>query len=240
PGRSGLLAIRGGQTAPAAGGVVTMDEIGHKFARLKSLRAAGFPVPDRFCPPAAGLDRALDGARGALPPQGPVPPAARCAAGFPVPDLFCLPAAEFDRALDGVRGALPPQGSVPAVEWCAAAASELVKAVPEGGLAAGLLEAFDARIGADGLAAVRACVVPGEGGGAGEGSEDDPFAGMSDSFLYVPRDGLLEAVARGWASAFNTGAVQYRALRGIDPTRARVAVGVQRMVPGTRSFVAFT
>ena len=125
-----------------------MDEIGHKFARLKSLRAAGFPVPD----------------------------------------LFCLPAAEFDRALDGVRGALPPQGSVPAVEWCAAAASALVKAVPEGGLAAGLLEAFDARIGADGLAAVRACVVPGEGGGAGEDSEDDPFAGMSDSFLYVPRD----------------------------------------------------
>src|SRR5690606_27811849 len=116
------------------------------------------------------------------------------------PDLFCLPAAEFDRALDGVRGALPPQGSVPAVEWCAAAASALVKAVPEGGLAAGLLEAFDARIGADGLAAVRACVVPGEGAGAG----------------------------------------QYRALRGIDPTRARVAVGVQRMVPGTRSFVAFT
>ncbi|HLV73168.1 MAG TPA: PEP/pyruvate-binding domain-containing protein [Vulgatibacteraceae bacterium] len=177
-----------------------MDEIGHKFARLKSLRAAGFPVPD----------------------------------------LFCLPAAEFDRALDGVRGALPPQGSVPAVEWCAAAASALVKAVPEGGLAAGLLEAFDARIGADGLAAVRACVVPGEGGGAGEDSEDDPFAGMSDSFLYVPRDGLLEAVARCWASAFNAGAVQYRALRGIDPTRARVAVGVQRMVPGTRSFVAFT
>ncbi|WP_344206487.1 PEP/pyruvate-binding domain-containing protein [Actinomadura livida] len=176
-----------------------MNEIGHKFARLETLRAAGLPVPD----------------------------------------FFCLPAAEFDRALDGVRRGLPPVASVPVREWCASAASALAKAVPEGDLAAGLLAAFDERIGADATAAVRACAVPGEDGG-GEDSAGDPFAGMSDSFLYVPRDGLLEAVARCWASAFKAEAVRYRALRGVDPARVRVAVGVQRMVLGTRSFVAFT
>jgi pyruvate,water dikinase len=63
---------------------------------------------------------------------------------------------------------------------------------------------------------------------------------MSDSFLYVPRAGLLEAVARCWASAFKPEAVRYRILKGADPASARVAVGIQRMIPGTRSFVAFT
>ncbi|WP_396445815.1 PEP/pyruvate-binding domain-containing protein [Actinomadura sp.] len=174
-----------------------MSEIGHKFARLEALRAAGFPVP-----------------------------------GF-----FCLPAGEFDRALRALR--LPPPGAAPVEEWCASAASALAKAVPDGDLAAGLLEAFDARIGAGGTAAVRACVVPGPDG-AGEDSADDPFAGLSDSFLYVRRDGLLEAVARCWASAFKAEAVRYRMHRGVDPAAARVAVAVQRMVPGTRSFVAFT
>ncbi|TDC12441.1 phosphoenolpyruvate synthase [Actinomadura bangladeshensis] len=177
--------------------MVTVSEIGHKFARLEALRAAGLPVPD----------------------------------------LFCLPAAEFDRALGALP--LPPPSAAPAADWCASAASALAKAVPGEDLAAGLLAAFDDRIGPGGMAAVRACVVPGRGGG-GEDSEDDPFAGMSDSFLYVRRDGLLEAVARCWASAFKPGAVRYRAHRGLDPTAARVAVGVQRMVPGTRSFVAFT
>ncbi|NKZ09179.1 phosphoenolpyruvate synthase, partial [Actinomadura latina] len=174
-----------------------MSEIGHKFARLEALRAAGFPVP-----------------------------------GF-----FCLPAGEFDRALGALR--LPPVPPAPAVDWCASAASALAKTLPDGDLAAGLLDAFDERIGEGGMAAVRGCVVPGPGGG-GEDSADDPFAGMSDSFLYVRRDGLLEAVARCWASAFKAEAVRYRVHRGVDPASARVAVGVQRMVPGTRSFVAFT
>ncbi|NVI92708.1 PEP/pyruvate-binding domain-containing protein, partial [Actinomadura sp. BRA 177] len=175
-----------------------MSEIGHKFARLEALRAAGFPVP-----------------------------------GF-----FCLPAGEFDRALGALR--LPPVSAVPVEDWCASAASALSKAVPDGDLATGLLDAFDERIGAGGMAAVRACVVPGADGGGGEDSEDDPFAGMSDSFLYVRRDGLLEAVARCWASAFKAEAVRYRTHKGVDAASARVAVGVQRMVPGTRSFVAFT
>ncbi|MGP4024940.1 PEP/pyruvate-binding domain-containing protein [Actinomadura sp. 3N407] len=176
-----------------------MGEIGHKFTRLETLHAAGFPVPD----------------------------------------FFCLPAAEFDRALGGVKDALPPVPSVPVQSWCASAASALSKAVPAGEGAAGLLDAFDERIGARGMAAVRACVVPGEDG-VGEDSDDDPFAGMSDSFLYVRREGLLEAVARCWASAFKPEAVRYRILKGVDPASVRVAVGIQRMVPGTRSFVAFT
>src|SRR5262249_9459275 len=83
------------------------------------------------------------------------------------------------------------------------------------------------------------CVVP-AADEPGEDSADDPFAGMSDSFLYVPRDRVLDRIRQCWASAYTARGVRYRAWRGLDPTRTRVAVGVQRMVPGTRSFVAFS
>ncbi|MFG2296176.1 PEP/pyruvate-binding domain-containing protein [Streptomyces sp. NPDC048603] len=194
-------------------------------------------------------------------------------AGFPVPGFFCLPATAFDRALDAVRPLLPPlppgtadghADSSAADDWCAAAHRALTGGgIPEA-LAARIRREFTALVGADGLVAVRACVVPPATSdpatsnpatnapatdapatddpdtAIAEDSAVDPFAGMSDSFLYVDRDGLGEAVVRCWASAFNPQAVRYRRFRGLDPTAARVAVGIQRMVPGTRSFVAFT
>jgi phosphohistidine swiveling domain-containing protein len=136
-------------------------------------------------------------------------------AGFPVPEFFCVPAV---CTADTTRDAI------------------LAAGVPEA-LGARLLAAFDRLVGPDGLAAVRACVAA-SSDGSGEDGADDPFAGLSDSFLYVRRDELLEKVARCWASAYNPEALRYRELRGAGP--ARIAVGIQRMVLGERSFVAFT
>ncbi|MFD5088031.1 PEP/pyruvate-binding domain-containing protein, partial [Kitasatospora sp. NPDC058406] len=181
-------------------------------------------------------------------------------AGFRVPEFFCLSATAFDRALDEVRPLLPDlppdTGDESAVvDWCAAAHKALTDLSVPPALAERIRAEFTSLVGADGLVAVRACVVPvagsgpgGAGAGAGGTTDDavgedsavDPFAGMSDSFLYVDLAGLADAVVRCWASAFNPQAVRYRAFRGLDPTRARVAVGIQRMVLGTRSFVAFT
>lgn len=152
--------------------------------------------------------------------------------GFDVPELFCLSATAFDEAL----AAVAPEPRPDAVEqWCADTAEALRKAVvPEE-----VLAAFDTTFGADALVAVRACAVPTDGGDAGEDGAD-PFAGMSDSYLYVPRDQLFARIGDCWASAFTDRAVRYRIWRGLDPTQARIAVGIQHMVLGTRSFVAFT
>ncbi|MFC5662616.1 PEP/pyruvate-binding domain-containing protein [Kitasatospora misakiensis] len=210
-------------TTETDGGGVLADaaQVGNKFARQEVLRRAGFLVPEFFCLPAAAFDEALDALRPSLP-------------------------------------ALPADGAdqVTVEAWCAAAREVLTGSSPSAALAERVRKEFAAVAGPEGLVAVRACVVPvaapaveeaGEreaGGPAaeaiGEDSAVDPFAGMSDSFLYVDEDGLADAVVRCWASAFNPQAVRYRILRGLDPLRARVAVGVQRMVLGTRSFVAFT
>lgn len=165
------------------------------------------------------------------------------AAGFAVPDLFGIPAAAFDRALTPVLADLDAPPTTAATEavrrWSEKARAAVLSVEVGKELAEAVHTAFDDVIGADGLAAVRACVVPGPGQ-HGEDSSADPFAGLSDSFLYVPRADLLRRIVECWASAYNAEGVLYRLRRGTDPGAARVAVGVQQMVLGASSFVAFT
>jgi phosphohistidine swiveling domain-containing protein len=156
-------------------------------------------------------------------------------AGFPVPPLVCVPATVFDLNLARITGhsAAPAAELEPAER--AAALRRIVRAagLPDG-LHEQLLAAFDAVAGPEGLVAVRACAI------GTEDSADDPYAGLTDSFLYVGRDRIAERVADCWASAFTSEGVAYRAAKGLDPLTTRVAVGIQRMVMGTRSLVAFT
>ncbi|MEU4221429.1 PEP/pyruvate-binding domain-containing protein [Actinoplanes sp. NPDC026623] len=161
-------------------------------------------------------------------------------AGMPVPAFFCLTGAAFAETA-GAATAFPglDAGTSELIAWASANRDRVRGGEAPAGLARRVLTAFDALAGADGLVAVRACVVA-TADGAGEDGADDPFAGLSDSYLYVGRDAVLARVVDCWASAYNPEAVLYRVRRGLDPAAVRVAVGVQRMVLGTRSFVAFT
>ncbi|MGN9809969.1 PEP/pyruvate-binding domain-containing protein [Micromonospora sp. BQ11] len=196
---------------------VEPSSVGHKFARLVELRRAGLRVPDLFCLPATAFDAA---SRLAL-------------ADLPAPPR---------------PGAEPEQVAA----WCSRAAQALRDLRMPAEWAEEVWAAFDEQFGPTALVAVRACAVPArrpEDGAApageqpaddGEDGRDDPFAGLSDSFLYVPRDLVPDRIIRCWASAFSDRGVRYRMWRGLCPTKTRIAVGIQRMVPGTRSFVAFS
>jgi len=87
--------------------------------------------------------------------------------------------------------------------------------------------------------AVRACVV-GRNGQPGEDDAADPFAGLTDSYLYVGAGALIDRISACAASVFSVKSVLYRAQRGIDPSILGVCVGIQQMIDGRRSFVAFT
>lgn len=161
-------------------------------------------------------------------------------AGFPIPRLMCVPTPVFDRVVGPELST-----SVPADLDVSDRAQALRRRIQDMGvpeeLRRTLEHRFDEIAGPDLLVAVRACVVPWPGDHeSGEDSATDPFAGLSDSFLYVRRTELADRVAACWASAFNPEAVLYREHRGINPFAVRVAVGVQRMVLGVRSFVVFT
>ncbi|MEU0562603.1 PEP/pyruvate-binding domain-containing protein [Dactylosporangium sp. NPDC006015] len=163
------------------------------------------------------------------------------AAGFTIPPLLCVPAPVFDAVVGPVLAAAGEAAGTGGAT--VDRARELRETVRRAGVPDTLRrlldERFDTIAGPGGLVAVRACVVP-AAGGVGEDSAADPFAGLSDSFLYVRRADVADRVADCWASAFNPEAVLYRLHKGMDPLAARVAVGVQRMVLGERSFVAFT
>jgi rifampicin phosphotransferase len=155
-------------------------------------------------------------------------------AGLPVPKFMCVPVDAFDRMMEShLPGTQDPH------EWCAQARVRLLEAAIPADVAEDVASVLSTEFGDEPLFAVRACVVPSEDG-TGEDSADDPFAGLSDSFLYVTRDQVADRVAACWASAFTERAVLYRLRLGHDPRRARVAVGIQVMALGTRSFVAFT
>lgn len=161
------------------------------------------------------------------------------AAGFTIPRLICVPVTVFDHVVG------PQERTAGTADEALDLAQRLRAQVRASGAPDALRHLIDARFddvaGPDGLVAVRACVVPtGEDGTTGEDSESDPFAGLSDSFLYVRRADVTDRIVDCWASAYNAEAVLYRMHRGLDPFASRVAVGVQRMVLGVRSFVAFT
>lgn len=191
--------------------------VGHKFARQERLRRAGFPVPELVCVPVAVFD--------AVTRDLPPPPTAPGTPGPATPDGPAAPGpAEIERALHA---------------WAQAAAEQISRAPLPAGLADDLRSAAAALVGRDGLVAVRACVVA-DAEGAGEDGGTDPFAGLTESFLYVPVAGVPDRVRECWASGLSPRSIRYRWRRGVPPAAARVAVGIQPMIRGTRSFVAFS
>lgn len=188
--------------------------VGPKFARQATMSAQGLPIPPFFCLSTRCYQRQLGKYQTDI---------ARLMAGIDYNDAVSL--AEHSAALRDLVGSV----SIPTT------------------LAASVLRTFDAMFGADGVVSVRASAV----GVSLEGSEDsaqDAFAGLSSSFLYVPREGLLDRIRDCWASGFSPENLLYRHTVSRRPTpRAWVggpsftmAVGVQKMVFGERSFVLFT
>ncbi|WP_445676172.1 PEP/pyruvate-binding domain-containing protein [Pseudomonas aeruginosa] len=160
--------------------------------------------------------------------------------GFSVPPFHCIPATVFDKILDAIK--MDPPSLVNRkflLHWAADIRKQLKYAHIDELLTQELLSSFDRLAGPEGYVAVRACVAA-SSDGVGEDSDQDPFAGLSDSFLYVSRKELLQRVRECWASGFNDEAILYRLERGLSPLGVRVAVGIQTMVCGTRSFVAFS
>ncbi|MGA5896251.1 PEP/pyruvate-binding domain-containing protein [Streptomyces venetus] len=168
------------------------------------------------------------------------------AAGVRVPPLFCLTDQAFRLAVTPVADRITALlADVDHADWhevrdVSARIRELVEEVT---LTPRVMEALghavDRLLPGDGLVAVRSSVLAARPDEA-EDSGDHAFAGMSDSFLYVPKAGISAAVSRCWSSAFSPEGLLYRHRLGLTAQGLAVAVGVQQMVLGERSLVMFT
>src|SRR4051812_40621685 len=130
--------------------------------------------------------------------------------GVPVPPFFCIVRETPWTAIADVVGTFPGVGA--SVEkltaWAEAAhsAAEDVRLMPE---TESEIRNRYAALGSPDVA-VRACVV-GRHAQPGEDDAADPFAGLTDSYLYVGADALIDAVSTCTASLFNVRSVLYRA-----------------------------
>jgi pyruvate,water dikinase len=167
-------------------------------------------------------------------------------AGLAVPPFFCLTVAFYDEIFAPIRArveailAAIDFNDVAHVQRAAREVHAIFAAIAltDAQLAA-VHGAFDAFFAKDTLVSVRASTV-GHKREESEDSIDNPFAGMSETFLYVRRDQIAEKLKACWASGFSQESLIYRHAQGMSLTGFGVAVGVQKMVFGQRSFVMFT
>lgn len=102
-----------------------------------------------------------------------------------------------------------------------------------------IFKTYDSLFDVDDLVSVRSSMVA-EEKEFSEDSKDHAFAGMSESFLYVKRESLIERIKDCFASGYSHQVLIYRHSHNIDYLDFSVAVGVQKMIFGERSFVMFT
>jgi pyruvate,water dikinase len=167
-------------------------------------------------------------------------------AGLNVPPFFCLSAAFYERLFapiaSKVAGILK-KADLTDIRELDRTSAEIRNLFTGVGLSEkderAILRAFDTFFPQDELVSVRASMVAFTED-ASEDSVKNPFAGMSESFLYVPKNELIEKILQCASSGFKREALLYRYKQSLDPIGFSVAVGVQKMVLGSRSFVLFT
>jgi rifampicin phosphotransferase len=167
-------------------------------------------------------------------------------AGVNVPPFLVLTGAFYEEVVGPLRGRI--QEIVEAVDFSKAEAIQQASAsIRELITAASLtpdqrsriLGQCDRMFAPASLVSVRASMI-GFREEEGEDTAQNPFAGMSESFLFVPRDEVLQKVLLCMASGFGPESMLYRHKGGMNPTGFSVAVGVQKMIGAAKSFVMFT
>lgn len=159
--------------------------------------------------------------------------------GFPVPPWFAISTTAFAEAVASLAPRIAARfAQVPPGGDLKGAAAEIrvwiANAPPPPGLEEEIARALAVRLGEGAFVAVRSSA-------ADEDAAGESFAGLHDSFLFVRGlAGVLDALRRVWASAYNERALAYRRSKGIPFERIAVGVVVQRMIDARTSGVVFT
>lgn len=162
-------------------------------------------------------------------------------AGIRVPPGFVVTTAAYQAFLSAADPMGEMVGSMSALEEddldaieraSARARAKVTASELPSGLESGLRDACDRLSGAAGFA-VRSSATC-------EDSEDASFAGLQDTYLWVPAQEVAERVRDCWASIYNFESVSYRRRLGLPEEQVSMAVVVQAMVDARCAGVMFS
>lgn len=165
-------------------------------------------------------------------------------AGIAVPPGFVVRTAAFERFLEKVEAEWPVRerissldaADLPAISECCAAVRRRLEQMPLPRDIEEEIEQAHAQLcGTRGIAvAVRSSATT-------EDAADASFAGLQDTYLWVPDRGqMLGRVRSCWASLYSVESVSYRRKRGFPERAVAMAVVVQTMVDARTAGVMFT
>jgi pyruvate,water dikinase len=161
------------------------------------------------------------------------------ALGLPVPRFVVVTSRVFDEIVERSRWLDPLLVGLEGAHRDALveASGHIADRIRAIGCPAELGEELRASLRGRGLAEGRVAV---RSSAAGEDSARNSFAGVMESRLNVPVDGLSDALLDVWISAFSARALAYRQRKGLPLRHVRTGVIVQEMVPATSAGVLFT
>jgi pyruvate,water dikinase len=164
-------------------------------------------------------------------------------AGVEVPAGFVIRTEAFEQFLAAIEKESPVRVRAAALDandtaGVAAASEELRRRVENApmpkALGAAIAEAYARLAGGGAPVAVRSSATA-------EDSEDQSFAGLQDTYLWViGAEAAIDAVRRCWGSLYSAPALAYRRRAGMDESDVAMAVVVQRMVDARAAGVMFT
>lgn len=160
--------------------------------------------------------------------------------GFRIPPGFCLTTEAFEAQLGAIAAsealldALPEEPA--RVALADAFATGAIAPAVAGELAVALVR-LTHELESIGAVPVRLAV---RSSGIAEDGSAASFAGLHETELDVPPEGVADAVRRCWASLWSPPAVAYRRRRGLAPDGGGMAVVVQALVPAHAAAVVFT
>jgi len=166
--------------------------------------------------------------------------------GLPIPPFFCLSKHFYEEIFDTIKSRI--EKIIPGINFDnnqsilenAQAIEQLFTSLQLSERDIKLInEYFDFLFSNNAYVSVRASMI-GLTEGESEDSKDNPFAGISTTYLYVKKEQLIERIKGCWASGFSQEALLYRKKNNISLMNFSVAVGIQEMIFGNRSFVMFT
>ena len=166
--------------------------------------------------------------------------------GLPVPAFFCLTNKVFEYFREAVKNDI--HEVIKKIDWesdqsIRNASNDIHQIISKidfpKKFEEHLYKMYDSLFDIDDLVSVRSSMVA-EDADYSEDSKDHAFAGMSESFLYVKRESLVGRIKDCFASGYSYQVLIYRHTHNIDFLDFSVAVGIQKMIFGERSFVMFT